>query len=162
MWNSQSVMAHVFQTLRDNNQHDPSCSTRLTRPREERLDKKWRSIKSDKSSTAFLWDVLEVWGTPHRRGSEWSQCGPERGRRRVRCKSSPPASCCPSGCSHCPDSACHCLRCDNSRRTSQRTLINTWQRLNIQFWLCHYLTVNKRLIKVNKPYLCLGSKTFEM
>lgn len=67
-------------------------------------------------STCSRWELLlhslGASETPHRRDSAWSQCGPQHGRRTGRCRRrrSPPVSCCPSGCSRCPDSACHCLK----------------------------------------------------
>lgn len=101
--------------LRNKNQHDPSCFTWLTRSLEDDLTRQQKKTEdqirdSKERARRCPRDLLEVWATLHHRGLAWSQCGPERDRRKVRWKSSPPVSCYPSGSTHCPGSVCHYLR----------------------------------------------------
>lgn len=96
---------------KNTNQNDPSCFTRLTSSLEDDSTR-WQKRPTAKSEgLSPPRDSLEVWATPHRRGWEWSQCGPERDHRKVRCKRrrSPPVSCCPSGSIRCPGSVCRYL-----------------------------------------------------
>ena len=98
--------------LQSNNQSVPSCFTRLTSSPEDDLTRRQRRPRATDDPPR---DSLAVWATPRRRGWEWSRCGRELGRRKVRCRSSPPVSCCLSGSTRCPDSVCRCL--ESTRKT---------------------------------------------
>lgn len=120
---------------RNNNQREPSHFTRLTSSPEEDVTRQQRRRVVPPR------DLLGVWATPRRRGWGWSRCGPERGRRRARCKSSPPASCCPSGCSRCPGSVCRYLVSTSSRISQTSTRLQESALLGV----CYFQILISRL-----------------
>lgn len=78
-----------------------------------------QQIKPQISLMFILWDSPGVSVSPHRRGWEWSQCGPLHDHKTVHCTGrSPPASCCLSGSIHCPGSVCHYLRRTDNKQVS--------------------------------------------